>query len=154
DAIARWQHEWQWPQRAAVVARERIHITLHFLGSLPAAHLDELREALKRAPYEPFALDFGRAAVWHGGIAVLNPQATPEALLQLHAQAGLELAALGVPLDDRPYRAHVTLARRAGGAKPPEQGPGLRWDVDDGFVLVESLPGGKGYKVLDRFGIA
>jgi RNA 2',3'-cyclic 3'-phosphodiesterase len=150
DAIARWQREWQWPQRAAVVAPERLHITLHFLGDVSVERLDELRAAV-RMRCEPFRLDFGRAEIWGGGIAVLSPDQTPEVLEELHVRIGTALAAAGMVLDARPYRPHVTLARRAGGAKPPAQDPPLRWRVDD-FVLVASLPGGRGYKVLDRFG--
>jgi RNA 2',3'-cyclic 3'-phosphodiesterase len=150
DAIALWQREWQWPQRATVVARERLHITLHFLGDVSVERLDELRAAL-RMRCEPFRLDFGRAEIWGGGIAVLSPEQTPEVLEELHTRIGAALAAAGLVLDGRPYRPHVTLARRASGAKPPTQDLRLRWDVDD-FVLVESLPGGSGYKMLDRFG--
>jgi RNA 2',3'-cyclic 3'-phosphodiesterase len=151
DAIAHWQHEWQWTQRAAVVARERLHITVHFLGNVSVDRLDELRACL-RMRCGPFSLNFGRAEIWGGGIAVLSPEQTPEELTELHARTGAALGAVGMaPGDDRPYRPHVTLARRARGSKPPAQDPCLRWEVD-GFVLAESLPGGRGYKVLDRFG--
>jgi hypothetical protein len=27
----------------------------------------------------------------------------------------------------------------------------LRWRIEEGFVLVRSLPGGAGYQVLERF---
>lgn len=150
DALARWQDDWRWPPSAAVVARERLHITLHFLGSVPVARMDELRAALQ-LPSTPFQLEFGRAEVWHGGIAVLHPHQVPDALADLQARIGIALKALNIPTEVRPYRPHVTLARRAAGAQPPRQDPRLRWDADEGFVLVESLPGGRGYKVLDRF---
>ncbi|AMO21701.1 RNA 2',3'-cyclic phosphodiesterase [Ramlibacter solisilvae] len=153
EAIARWQHQWQWPPGAAVVPTDRLHITLHFLGNVPAARVDGLRAAL-RLPSTPFRLDLGRPGLWGGGIAVLSPDCVPEALGALHERLAAALTAAGLPTEERPYKPHVTLARRARGAKAPAEGPGLRWDAQDGFVLVESLPGGRGYKVLDRFGPA
>jgi len=71
--------------------------------------------------------------------------------LRLHAALRRELVVLDLPVEARPCRAHVTLARRARGAKPPPQGPALRWRIDAGFVLVRALPGGAGYEVLERF---
>jgi len=55
-------------------------------------------------------------------------------------------------VDERPYRPHVTLARRARGAPPPPTGADLRWRVAGGYVLARSLPGGAGYEILHRFG--
>jgi 2'-5' RNA ligase len=149
-AIAQWQDGWAWPRQAARVKADRLHVTLHFLGDVPAARLPELVRALP-VPFEPFALELGVAEVWPNGVAVLQPLATPARLRRLHAALGARIAGLGWPLDERPYRAHVTLARRAHGAKPPVQGPGLRWLVADGYVLVRSLPQGAGYEVIERF---
>jgi len=148
--IARWQHTWDWPRRAAPVKADRLHITLHFLGDVAAHRLPGLVRVL-RVPFEPFALDLGHGEIWPNGIAVLHPDAVPAALQTLHAAVGSALARLALPLDSRPYRPHVTLARRAHGAKAPAQGPGLHWRIDDGFVLVRSLPGGAGYEVIERF---
>jgi len=124
---------------------------LHFLGNVSADYVDHLRAAM-RLRYQPFQLEFGRPEIWGGGIAALCPDDTPEPLVELHALIGEVLLTAGMPLDRRPYRPHVTLARRARGALPPAQGLRLRWQADDGFVLMESLSGGRGYKVLDRFG--
>jgi RNA 2',3'-cyclic 3'-phosphodiesterase len=150
QSIAAWQQAWSWPPHAAPVKAERLHLTLHFLGNVAAARLPKLAQAM-RVPFEPFTLTFGQPEVWPNGVAVVLPDRAPAALLRLHAALGRELAALDLPVDERPYRAHVTLARRAHGAKPPPQGPNLRWRIEEGFVLVRSLPGGAGYQVLERF---
>jgi RNA 2',3'-cyclic 3'-phosphodiesterase len=149
-AIARWQDAWTWPPQAARVKADRLHVTLHFLGDVPAPSVPELARAL-RVPFEPFELELGTAEIWPNGVAVLQPHTTPPALRQLHAALGARIAVLALPLDARPYRAHVTLARRAHAATPPLLGPGLLWPVDDGYVLVRSLPGGAGYEVIERF---
>ena len=149
-ALAQWQGTWDWPRQAARVEADRLHATLHFLGDVPARRVPELTGALA-VPFEPFELELGVAGVWPNGVAVVEPLATPPALAGLHARLGDVLRRLELPVDTRPYRPHVTLARRAHAAKPPLEGPALRWRVDDGYVLVRSLPGGAGYEVIGRF---
>jgi 2'-5' RNA ligase len=149
-AIASWQQAWDWPPRAARVKPERLHITLHFLGDVPADRLLHLTRAL-RVPFESFTLELDQGEVFPNGVAVLRSAANPPALLRLHAALRHRLVDLDLPVETRPYLAHVTLARRAKGARPPPQGPALRWHIDSGYVLVRSLPGGAGYQVLERF---
>jgi len=149
-AISAWQRSWQWPPGAKLVAPERLHLTLHFIGNVPSARLPELATGL-RVPFEAVELEFGDAEVWRGGIAVLRPHASPEPLLKLQARLATALTALGLPVEDRPYRPHVTLARRAVAAKPPASGPALRWHADSGYVLVRTVFGGGGYQILERF---
>lgn len=150
--IARWQSEWTWPPRAAVVAPERLHVTLHFLGDVAPARLAELKYVLRRVPAQKFALHFSRADLWQRGIAVLRPEMLPTGLRGLHARIGLALAGIGLPVEERVYRPHVTLARRAFGATPPAQPADVPWEVDGSFVLVQTLGGGRGYEILERFG--
>jgi 2'-5' RNA ligase len=148
--LAAWQQAWQWPPRAALVKTERLHATLHFLGDVDAGRLPALLVGL-RVRFEPFELALGRAEVWPGGIAVVRPLEVPAALLQLHADLAQALRRLDIPVEARPFRAHITLARRAVGAKPPAQALDLPWRAGQAYVLVRSLPGGAGYQVLERF---
>lgn len=150
-AIAAWQDEWQWPRQAARVKAEGLHLTLHFLGDVAAPRVAEIARGL-RAPAEPFELSLGQGEVWPNGVAVLRPLATPPALQRLHATLAEAIARLQVPVDPRPYKPHVTLARRAHAARAPQCGPDLAWPVRDGYVLVRSLPAGGGYEVIERFG--
>ena len=150
--IAAWQQAWIWPPRAAPVKADRLHLTLHFLGDVPAHRLPEIAEGL-RAPFEPFDLELGHGEVWPNGVAVLEPTRTPAQLERLHTALRGAVIALGLPADERPFRPHVTLARRALGAEPPAQSPRLRWRADEGHVLVRSLPGGAGYRVIERLGV-
>jgi RNA 2',3'-cyclic 3'-phosphodiesterase len=149
-AIAAWQEGWNWPTRAARVKAERLHLTLHFLGDVPADRLPDLKRQL-RVPFESFTLELDQGEVWPNGIALLRPNVEPAPLLRLHAALRRRLVGVNIPVESRPYRAHVTLARRAFGAKPPPQWPALRWRIDSGYVLVRSLPGGAGYQLLERF---
>lgn len=151
DALVQWQAGWQWPANATLVRPERLHATLHFLGEVPARAVFDLKHVL-HVPVPAFDLHFGHAEVWPQGIAVLRPETSPTPLRALHARIGLALASVGLKADERAYRPHVTLARRAVGAKPPAHPPQVTWPVRDGFVLVQTLGGARGYEVLARFG--
>lgn len=75
--------------------------------------LPELAGALE-LPVDAFTLDFGRAELWPGGIAVVCPLAEPSPMLRLR--------------------------------------PALAWHVANGFALVQSMPAGQAYRVLQRYG--
>ena len=80
---------------------------------------------------------------------MLRPAPQAERLLALHHRLGAALQSFGMPPEQRRFRPHVTLARKAVGATipPPAQ---LHWRVTEGFVLVQSV-GHEGYQVLQRF---
>jgi len=148
--LAAWRDCWRWPPGTTVVPDARLHVTLHFLGDVPQSDVARLIDALA-VPFEPFALSLGAPAQWPGGIAALVPDAVPPGLLRLHADLGAALRGLGLPVETRAYRPHVTLARRAAGARAPDAGPALHWPVR-AWVLVQSTLGpAGGYRVLRRF---
>lgn len=143
-----WRDAWTWPRGASPVHADKLHLTLHFLGSLPRERLPALLDAFG-VPFTPFHLSLEHATVWPNGIAVLEPAATPPELAALHARLSEALATLGLQPETRRYRPHVTMARRATGAIPPPGRPQVAWDVD-GYALVESKDGV--YSVLRRYG--
>jgi 2'-5' RNA ligase len=140
---------WSWPQQARRTRTERLHVTLHFLGNVPAARLADLRGL--QARWEGCDLVMDRTTVWPGGVAVLEASDVPRPLAQLHADLGEELRALGLPVESRRYRPHVTLARKAFEAQPPSVAP-LHWPAGPGYALVRTLGGGRGYETLQAFG--
>lgn len=144
---------WTWPAPARRVAPQELHITLHFLGSIPAGALPSLRAGL-RAEWEGCVLVLDRCAVWSGGVAVLEASELPAPLERLHAALGEDLQELGVAVEGRRWRPHVTLARKAQGAEPPPpaQGPPLRWHAGPSYALVRSLGNGRGYETIQTFG--
>jgi len=139
---------WTWPRAAAPVHTDKLHLTLHFLGSVPTARLPALLEGFS-VPFEPFRLDLGKEVLWPHGVALLEPIAEPPALLALHARLSQALVSLGLQPEARRYRPHVTMARRAAGASLPEAGPAIVWDVH-GYALVQSKPD-SGYTVLHEY---
>jgi RNA 2',3'-cyclic 3'-phosphodiesterase len=144
------QRAWQWPRGAALVKPERLHVTLHFLGEVPAARIVPLTQALA-VPTERFSLSLASPELWPHGIAVLRPHQTPDALLRLHARLRDALQAFGWPTEARAFRPHVTFARRAAGAVPPPDVAPSIWRVS-GHVLVHSMPGpAGGYRVIAHY---
>jgi 2'-5' RNA ligase len=151
SALAKWRDGWTWPRDATPVANGKLHLTLHFLGEVAPERLPEL-EACAELSFTPFDLCIDQAVLWHHGIAVLEPRVIPASLLDLHAHLGSRLKAAGFALEERPYRPHVTLARRAVRARPPEPPPPpLDWRVDH-FCLMQSKMGPNGqYEILQRW---
>jgi 2'-5' RNA ligase len=142
---------WHWPAAARRTNAERLHFTLHFLGNVAIERVAALRTALA-LPWEGCELVLDQAQVWPGGIAVLEASRVPPALAALHARLRGQLEAQGVPVESRRYRPHLTLARRAAGARPPADWQPLQWTLAPRYALVQSLPGGGGYLPLQCFG--
>ncbi|MBV8665224.1 MAG: RNA 2',3'-cyclic phosphodiesterase [Burkholderiaceae bacterium] len=149
-----WLQGWHWPSRAGPVTPESLHLTLHFLGQVANARIAELRHGVA-VPFTPFELNFSHPTLWSHGIAVLLPDSVPSALLDLQAAVGVELLRMGLPVEKRAFRPHVTLSRRADGAAAPGEGPLVRWPVRE-YALVLSSPGRSrhepnGYAVLETY---
>jgi 2'-5' RNA ligase len=140
---------WQWPASARRTAPERMHITLHFLGNVPVERVPALQQGLS-CQWAGCTLELDRAEVWPGGIAVLEASRVPPALADLHARLGEALQRLDVAVETRPYRPHVTLARKGQGARPSEFAP-IRWEAPPRYALMRSLAGGQGYAPVQDF---
>lgn len=144
---------WAWPAGARRYAPADWHLTLHFLGAVPRARIEALRQALAVAA-TGFELDWGRPALWPQGLAVLLPTEVPAGLRQLHAELTLRLQALGCRTESRPYTPHLTLARHAAAAQPPAAPPAWRWPVRS-YALAESTGDAAGrYRLLQRYRLA
>ncbi|HEX5687329.1 MAG TPA: RNA 2',3'-cyclic phosphodiesterase [Ideonella sp.] len=150
-AMHAWQQVLRWPSNVRPTAPAHLHLTLHFIGNVPRARLPALASGLVQ-PFAPFDWVLDEFTVWHHGIAVLQPSGeTPAELIALHAGLADALRTLALPVETRPFRPHVTLARHGSGAALPEgttPPPPVHWRVDNGYVLAESAGG---YRVLQRF---
>ena len=126
---------WQWPLASAPVHADDFHITLHFLGNVALDRLAALQEL--QVAFAPFTLRLRDTERWPHGIAVLRPRSTPPELACLQFALADAIAALGLRVERREYRPHVTLARKAATALPPTEQPDIAWPVDR-FALVQS----------------
>jgi 2'-5' RNA ligase len=142
DGASAWLHACDaaiaWPAGAAREDAARRHMTLHFLGAVPLAQLADLMPALQH-PFAPFDLELGRVALWPRGLLLAEPTRAEAALLELHAALGAALQRAGQCVETRAFKPHVTLGRRAAGARWPALPP-QRWPVS-AYALVASAGG-------------
>jgi RNA 2',3'-cyclic 3'-phosphodiesterase len=100
------------------VRPEHLHLTLKFLGPIPAGQVDPLAEALQKTAntFSTFVLKSGAVEAFPNS---RNPRTLwlglggPEAssLVDLAAAVEAALVPLGVAAEARPYRPHLTLGR-------------------------------------------
>ena len=138
-----------WMRGVRTVSDANLHVTLTFLGDVSPALLPALTDRLGSMRCTPFELWFDRIEGWGDGLVVLCPQAIPAELILLHERLQAVQAELGLPVESRPYRPHITLARRAGGSVVNPPAAPIQWRVRE-FVLARSEPPGV-YQVLHAF---
>lgn len=141
-----------------VVPDANLHVTLAFLGGVPAERVADAIAAARRVPAVRGVQAFDRVAQWgRGGPLVLEASRLDPGLQDLQAALSEALAAAGFALDRRAFRPHITLSRRPDRRVPPEppdtERGVLAWPFA-GFVLVESetAAAGSRYTVVERFG--
>jgi 2'-5' RNA ligase len=118
---------------------DQLHLTLEFLGSVPADRVPAIREAAAEVRAAPFEVVLDALEYWRRPqVLCLVARETPPELAGLVQALRAGLTARGFDTERRPYRAHLTLARKV--ARPPDLAPTdpVRWPATD-FVLVESI---------------
>ncbi len=117
--------------------RDTLHMTLAFVGEVPAQRIGILRQAAAGVTGQVFTLTLDRLACWrHNRIAWVGCSQAPLPLLTLVGQLAERLADAGLPLEARDFAAHVTLLRNAR-CQPLAEAEPIAWPVHD-FVLAES----------------
>ena len=110
------------PPGARLVAPERIHLTLAFLGSVDPATEAVLASAAAAACGPAVDVVVDRVGCWRrAGVLWAGCRRPPAALRALHARLQRGLAPLGFAPDPRPFAPHLTLARRV--SAPPALAP-------------------------------
>jgi RNA 2',3'-cyclic 3'-phosphodiesterase len=153
-AIQRHCREWEWPEGARPTRFGRYHVTLHFLGEVGVAPEQRLRTILRKVAIEPLELELRTTELWRNHVAVLRP-ADHQGLQALRDRVGQAISAAGLPPAGK-FTPHVTLARDAAQARPPEATRPIAWRVQE-VALIWSLlwPEAKParYEIVERFGI-
>jgi 2'-5' RNA ligase len=150
---------------ARFVSTDVLHLTLHFFADLSPDQADLVRAAAREGCAVTPAFDVALA-----GLGVFPDPRRPRVLwigvrtgmaglAGLHEAIGRGLRQRGIPIEDRPFRAHLTLAR-LGPPEPAlvgvlEEGASVGpppFHVDD-VALVQSVlqPSGAVHTILDRF---
>jgi 2'-5' RNA ligase len=157
---------------ASWVPAERLHLTLVFLGEMDAARLDALGSALRPvyataprmklrlAGAGTFPTDRPARVAWVGveGRAESSDAGDPLAAVEHRTRAALA-PLLDRPLEDRPYHAHVTVARprspwnrRAATAfRSACDGLAGEWDAERAVLMESRLGSQATYSVRQSY---
>jgi len=115
------------------------HATLEFLGPVPASRVAAAREAAAEVRADPCEILFDAVEYWRRPeVLCLVARVLPPALDALVGQLRAGLAARGFEPESRPFRAHLTLARKVHAPVAAVPFQPLLWPVAD-FALVESI---------------
>jgi 2'-5' RNA ligase len=129
-------------ERARPIPLENLHMTLVFLGGVGPEVQDCIEAVASTIDHPSVTVTLDRLGYWPRKRmlwAIPDPAAIPAALPGLVAALHDGLADCDVPLEQRDYRPHVTLARRL--ARPPRVSrfPAVEWRFSQ-FALMESVP--------------
>jgi 2'-5' RNA ligase len=117
------------------------HVTLEFLGDVPEPRLAEALDAgaAAGAAGGPSDITFDRIEYWkRPEVLCLAATEVPQLLARLVDTLRAELKRRDFVAETRPFRAHVTLARKVARPSPSAEIEPLRWPVRD-VCLVQSL---------------
>ena len=138
-------------EKLRLVKKSNLHMTLEFLGEVDDDINEKLCVSIDQLPPLPsFNLQLSRVGWWQRPqVLWIGTTQTPPALLTLVKSIRQCVKQQELKPDQREYRPHVTIARKADQLIIPNQDFLIDWPVYD-FVLVVSTPSETGvvYRVL------
>lgn len=137
------------------LSADKLHVTLVFLGQVTAQTEAKLIKLAGNINVSPFSLSFTEAEFWRKPrIVCLTALQVPEPLQQLVLDLSSMAKDLGVSIEERPYRPHVTLVRKAKQLlqlSPFE----FHWQVHSfALYLSESTEQGTRYTVIRQWSLS
>lgn len=130
-----------------------LHITLAFLGDVSASDQAVLMQLANKIQSSKFCLELNRIGWWRKpGILWIAPNTVPEVLKKLVEQLQTMIKQQGLSIDERPYKPHVTIARKVKVFTAPEIMVHIPWAVT-GFALIvsKSTENGVDYQVVQEW---
>ena len=127
------------------VPQANIHLTLAFLGELGVERAADAAQvaAAVAAEAAAFAMRLDELGAFRKArVAWAGASRAPAALLALQSALEAGLRARGFVLEERPFRAHVTLARKTERVLAPRPITPIEWQATR-IALVHSVPGGR-----------
>ena len=151
-SLAEWAAEVGQQSGGRTTAVENIHLTLAFLGETePDKAIAAARDV--KAPHYGLPIDAAQY-VKRNEMVWVGPASMPAELGALAADLHHALRAAGFVLEERPFRAHITLIRKARSPKSIPPLPRVAWPVAE-FLLMRSRTSSEGstYEPLERFAL-
>ncbi len=143
----------QLPQVGRTLPAGNLHLTLVFLGNVPAAGLASLLRVGAALVWPATEVRLDRLDCWpRARVLVAVTSTPPPALLELEAELRNRLAAAGLRLAAQPFRPHVTLARDVPARPAAALAPPVAWPLAElALVASQASPGGSCYRPLARW---
>lgn len=130
------------------VPKDKIHLTLAFLGEVAPNRADDLVKAADAIREAPFDLVLDKTGAFRRArVAWVGSSAPAPALLGAEATLRQKLRARGFELEDRPFTPHVTLVRKVDRTLRTEPIAPIAWHVEK-IALVRSELGSGAYTVV------
>lgn len=150
-ALAAVQRKLDLP-RGRLAHPEDIHLTLVFLGPASADQRQCAEAAAGRVKRAPFELNLDRLGSFpRARVIWCGTEAVAPSLAALVEDLRLELGGCGFQLDQRPFKAHATLVRKAPPLPSRPLEPPIPWPVAE-FVLAFGQEGPPPrYRILRRW---
>ncbi|MCW8962501.1 MAG: RNA 2',3'-cyclic phosphodiesterase [Gammaproteobacteria bacterium] len=128
------------PEKSRAIPVSNLHATLIFLGGQLQESVSSIEDAASSVNGQVFTLSLQQLQVWRRPqVLSLCPEQVPEELTAVHNHLQGALLDIGVSMDERSYRPHVTLARKVRHPIDISQLPSpVEWPVN-GFSLIESV---------------
>jgi 2'-5' RNA ligase len=142
------------PVGARAIHPSDFHLTLAFLGPLVPDVLGCAERVADRIQAPGFDLELDRVGHFaRARVLWCAPASPPEPLQALVSELREQLSTCGVAADPRPYRPHITLARKSAAPPASEWSTPIRWLVRD-LVLAAGYGGpGPRYRVRRRWAL-
>lgn len=139
--------------KTRLVDPANLHVTLLFLGSIVPNKEIAFREEAAIIPTPKITLRFDHLNFWKkpGVLCLTATDSSPE-LMALVDNLSILARKLDIPIDERPFKPHVTLAKKAKESMALEFEP-ITW-CSESFCLVESCPLSNGveYRIIGQWG--
>jgi len=148
------------------VESPKVHLTLHFFGSVPAKEIELIRIFSKKVAslFPPLHLNLGRVggfpSLERPNIVWLEVEDPTGKLLSLQKAIQGEVRSLGFQVETRPFQPHATIGRvkwKSKDLKPLLMKVPFEWatseKIADHFVLYQShlLSEGVRYEILETY---
>ena len=158
QALARLATRIALDARGRATAAERLHLTMAFVGPVPDSAVDTLVAigAAIAGHVRAFTLTLDRVGSFRdAGIAWIGTRTPPVELLELASELKLALGSAGFRVDDRDFKAHLTLARRCERRATLQDTPAVSWRVEAMSLMASLLtPRGPQYTEIARCPLA
>ena len=126
----------------------KIHLTVAFLGDLGEDRLEAARRAAEGGGWKAFDVTLDQVGSFRGArVGWAGCREPAPGLIELQSGLSGRLVEAGFALDDRPYAAHVTLARKIVRPIPTSPSEPVTWRASE-LALVRSELGRGSYSTL------